>query len=1057
MQPQMSAAYELSPQQRLIFGLHRENYVVGLAILLEGKADSGKLRQALQSIVDRHEILRTNFQRRTGMRFPFQVVNESGSVSWEEVDLQQLSADEQKARIEELLGDGSKINIATGPVLSTRFARLGADCHALALTFSILCVDNVSLDKLFSEITALYSGESLAEEVVQYADYSEWQNEWLRTDDEEARKAAQFWKHAQIESIPSLSIPFERKHAAGTTEWASVPVRCDWRQTKEHEDFLLACWQAFLWRITGQHEFAVGHMSDGRNHDEFAAGIGTFARPLPLIANFENEGSFADFLQQTKKQRADALELQDYFAADRIGDHVTVGIVFQKTSGTSAAADITFSEYARLANPSAFRLQLRCLSNGSSLVPLLDFDRAYFPEEVVAQFAGSLAVFIDAARATPSSAISELPITTEAQQRRVVVVFNQTATEYPESKCIHQLFEEQVALHPERPALRFGERELSFSELNQAANRLAHVLRQNGVGPNIAVALCLERSAEMVIALLGALKAGGCYVPLIPDNPKSRLAHQLGETGAPVLLTEEKHVAQLPEFNGKTICLDRDQGLFAAASDSNPDVKVSPENRVYVIYTSGSTGAPKGVAVRHSNLVNYSNFICRRLKLEQESAGLHFATVSTIAADLGNTCIFPSLISGGCLHVIGYETAMSPAVFSEYASKHPIDVLKITPSHLSTLLNSNNAPQVLPRKYLLLGGEAASWDLIGRVRANGKCAILNHYGPTEATIGCCTFNVDKNNMSAWQPATVPIGCPIANDQVYILGRRMEPLPVGVAGELCIGGAGIAEGYLNQPQQTAERFVRDPFSSEKNARLYRTGDLARFLPDGNIEFLGRIDQQVKIRGFRVEPAEVEAILKRHPAMKQAAVVAYDDKSGEKRLAAYFVGRTKPEELRAFLANELPEYMVPAAFVSMDSLPLNPNGKLDVRALPSPDQQPAAREFVVPRTPDEEKLAQIWQEVLKLNRVGMTDNFFELGGHSLLATQIISRIRNRFRVQMPLQAFLQNPTIAALAAEIGNCPTIESEQEEMARLLQELEGISEEEAERLLAAELEKDQS
>jgi amino acid adenylation domain-containing protein len=1057
MQPQMSAAYELSPQQRLLFGLHRENSVVGLAILLEGKADSDKLRQAVQSLVDRHEILRTSFQRRTGMRFPFQVVNESGSVAWEEVDLQQLSANEQRARIGELLGEGSKINIETGPALIARLARLGSDRHVLAFTFTILCVDDASLNNLFSEIKALYSGESLAEEVVQYADYSEWQNERLRTDDEEARKAAQFWKRAQIESIPSLSIPFEWKHASDATAWACVPVRCDLQQTTDDEDLLLACWQAFLWRITGQQEFAVGYMSNGRNHDEFAAGIGLFARPLPLIANFENENRFADFLQQTVNQRADALELQDYFAAERIGDHVTVGVVFQKTSGTSAAADITFSEYGRLANPSAFRLQLRCLSKGSSLAPLLDFDRAYFPTEVIAQFAENLAVFIEGAKAAPSAAISELPIITETQRRKVVVDFNQTAAEYSKSKCIHQLFEDQVALHPERPALRCGERELNFSELNQAANRIAQVLRTNGVAPNVSVALCLERSAEMIIALLGVLKAGGYYVPLIPDNPKSRLAHQLAETGAPVLLTEEKHLAQLPDFTGKTICLDRDEDLFSSASDSNPEVNVSPENRVYVIYTSGSTGLPKGVAVRHSNLVHYSSFICQRLELEKKSAGSHFATVSTIAADLGNTCIFPSLISGGCLHVIGYETGMSPAVFSEYASKHPIDVLKITPSHLSTLLNSNNAPQVLPRKYLLLGGEAASWDLINRVRAIGKCAILNHYGPTEATVGCCTFSVDKSDVSAWSPATVPIGRPIANDQVYILDRRMEPLPVGVAGELCIAGAGIAEGYLNQPQQTAERFVRNPFSSEKNARLYRTGDLARFLPDGNIEFLGRIDQQVKIRGFRVEPAEVEAILKRHPAVKQAAVVAYDDKSGEKRLAAYSVGRTKPEELRAFLAQELPEYMLPAAFVSLDSLPLNPNGKLDVGALPSPHQQHAAREFVAPRTPDEEKLAQIWQEVLKLDRVGMTDNFFELGGHSLLATQIISRIRNGFRVQMPLQSFLRNPTIAALAPEIGHCPTIESEQEEMARLLQGLEGISEEEAERLLAAELEKDQS
>ncbi|HZP18252.1 MAG TPA: non-ribosomal peptide synthetase, partial [Terriglobales bacterium] len=464
-------------------------------------------------------------------------------------------------------------------------------------------------------------------------------------------------------------------------------------------------------------------------------------------------------------------------------------------------------------------------------------------------------------------------------------------------------------------------------------------------------------------------------------------------------------------------------------------------------------------AVRHFNLVNYSHFICRRLKLDQYPDGLHFATVSTISADLGNTCIFPSLISGGCLHVIGYETAMSPALFAGYTSRHPFDVLKITPSHLATLLNTENPGSVLPGKHLVLGGEAARWDLVERVRQAGKCAVLNHYGPTEATVGCCTFSPGENDVSQWEPATVPIGRPIANDEIYILDQRLQPVPVGVAGELCVGGIGLAQGYLNQPQQTAERFIRNPFSGDPSARLYRTGDLARFLPDGNVEFLGRMDSQVKIRGFRVEPAEIESVLKRHSAVEQAAVVPYEDKAGEKRLAAYLVARGSPrqEDLRAFLLQQLPDYMVPSAFVMVAALPLTANGKLDLRALPPAEQQAPAHELVAPRNQQEEKLAKIWQEVLKLDRVGVTDNFFELGGHSLLATQVISRIRSSFRVQMSLQVFLQNPTVAGLAEQIAHCPAIESEEEEMARLLQELEGISDEEAERLLAAELQKNKN
>ncbi|MBV9341406.1 MAG: amino acid adenylation domain-containing protein, partial [Acidobacteria bacterium] len=606
----------------------------------------------------------------------------------------------------------------------------------------------------------------------------------------------------------------------------------------------------------------------------------------------------------------------------------------------------------------------------------------------------------------------------------------------------------------DRTALRCADKQLSFIELNQEANRIAHMLRRHGVGPDVPVALCMERSAEMIIALLGILKAGGCYVPLLPDSPKPRLEHQLAETGAPVVITDEKHLGHLPAFAGKILCLDRDRASLAEEPASNPKAHVSPENLAYVIYTSGSTGIPKGVAVPHSCLVNYSYALCRRLELEKHPEGLQFATVSTLAADLGNTCIFPALISGGCLHVIGYEMAMSPFLFADYAARHPIDVLKITPSHLSTLLNSDAGSSLVPRQYLILGGEAVRWDLVERVKKLSAVTIFNHYGPTEATVGCCMFKLDREVAGKWETATVPIGRPIANDQIYILDSRMQPVPAGVAGELFVGGAGVARGYLKQPRQTAASFVPNSFSGDARARLYRTGDLARYLPDGNVEFLGRIDQQVKIRGFRVEPAEIAAACKRHPAVEQAAIVPYDGKSGEKRLAAYLVGSGRREDLRAFLAANLPDYMVPASIAWIDALPLTPNGKLDVRALPLPEQQ-AARELVLPRTPEEEKLARIWEEVLKLDTISVNDNFFELGGHSLLATQIISRIRNAFRLQISLEVFLRHPTIAELAEQIRQSEPAAGDQEEMAKLLRELEGLSDEEAERLLAAELEKE--
>jgi amino acid adenylation domain-containing protein len=655
----------------------------------------------------------------------------------------------------------------------------------------------------------------------------------------------------------------------------------------------------------------------------------------------------------------------------------------------------------------------------------IHYDTSVFQRENVKRIARHFEALVRSAVQNPEAPVSELEILSASERQQLLIAFNQTSAEYPKDKCIHDLFEEQVERTPEAVAVVFEDQQLTYAECNARANQLARVLRQRGVAPDVRVGLCVERSVEMLVGLLGILKAGGAYVPLNPEHPKARLSQQLADIGSPVLITQEKLLSQLPDFEGEFICLDRDQELFESEQKTNPERIAAPHHLVYVIYTSGSTGVPKGVAISHRSLVNYTNFICRKLQLDGSSNadGLHFATVSTIGADLGNTCIFPSLVSGGCLHIIDYAVAMDGGAFANYVAKHPVDVLKIVPSHLSALLASPKSRNILPRKYLILGGEVLSWELIKQVsEISGDCQVINHYGPTETTVGSLTFDLRENDVFA-QASTVPIGRPIANTEVYILDPHFKPMPIGVPGQLYISGVGLAQGYLNQPHQTAERFVPHPFSHEGSARLYKTGDLARYLPDGNVEFLGRTDHQVKIRGFRIELGEIEAVLKQHEAVRETVVLVREDEPGQERLVAYVVAHRKNastvSELRSFLKEKLPEYMLPAAFVVLDGLPLTPNGKVDRKALPAPEDIRLELEatHVAPRTELEQNIAAVWQEALHVEKVGIHDSFFDLGGHSLLMVKVHNKLRGAMNKELSIIDMFRYPTVSSLASYLS----------------------------------------
>jgi amino acid adenylation domain-containing protein len=578
---------------------------------------------------------------------------------------------------------------------------------------------------------------------------------------------------------------------------------------------------------------------------------------------------------------------------------------------------------------------------------------------------------------------------------------------------LHELIENQARRTPDAPALAFEGRRLTYAELERRALALAGELARRGAGPDVRVGLLVERSAEMVVAMLAILKAGAAYVPMDTSFPPERIAYMLSDSGATLVLTQRTLIEKFPSTETKMVLLDEFDWEGRSISLQGNGAK--PENLAYVIYTSGSTGRPKGVAIEHRNIVSYVLDVAERLRLEP---GMTYATVSTVAADLGNTVIFPALATGGCLHVLSQERAESPAQLCEYFSRERIDVLKIVPSHLAALQSGSNPEQAMPARRLILGGEASRLDWIEKLRRLApQCEIFNHYGPTETTVGVLTCRVGEE-LPRTQSGTLPLGRPLPGASVYLVDEQGRPVPPGEKGELWIGGRGVGRGYLNRPELTAERFVRNPFSTEAGARLYRTGDLARGLPEGAIEFCGRIDHQVKIRGYRVELGEIEGVLREHASVREAAVLARDEPSGEKKLYACYAGGATVAALREHLKQRLPSYMVPSAFLQMDRLPLNANGKLDrqaLAALPLESPQPE-RAGAGARTETEKTLLEIWSELLGVPALGVDDDVFDLGAHSLMAMKALAQIRERFDVNLALRNLFEQPTVAGLGGII-----------------------------------------
>ena len=1032
MQNQIFEGFRLSLQQKRLWLLKADGIVEDFAqctLRIEGQIEVELLKAAVRQVSDRHEVLRTRFHRQAGMKFPLQVIAESCHVIWDFVDISNLNIQERLFKIEEVLAN-KKYNYSYEELpIYNNLVKLSVEEYLLIINVPSICADSWTLKNLVREISRAYAacmnGSELSDEPIQYLQFSEWQHELIEGEDAETGKT--YWQQ-QLQSLPVLTLPFEGEFTEkkkfipavyATKIEPDIVTKLEAIALQNNvtiSEVLLACWQILLWRLTEQSEIVIHTIFNGRKYEELHEVLGLLAKWLPIRCDVRSQYKFTEVLSQLKSNLQSASEWQEYFLEDddtAVGDF-PVSYEFVEWFDRHFAGNISFTLEKRSICFEAFKLKLTCLQTPESIIADFYYDTELFELESVKSFAAQFQTLLTNIVNNSKATVNEIDILSVRVRHQLLVECNNTQINYPQDKLIHQLFEQQVERLPDKIAVVFEQQQLTYTELNNHANKVARYLQRQGVKAETLVGICLERSLDCIVALLGILKAGGAYLPLDPALPTANLSFRLHDAQVSVLITQTGILETEVVQSAKIIYLDADWQAIAQELDNNPTAQLEPENLAYVLYTSGSTGQPKGVAIEHRQILNYVYAIADKLQLP---AGASFATVSTFAADLGNTAIFPALCMGECLHIISPHKVSDPAALADYFERHPIDCLKIVPSHLVALLTSSAYRTILPRQCLVLGGEAVSWDLINTIRQYApNCRIINHYGPTETTVGVITYPV--SNQHSYNSKTVPIGRAIANTQVYLLDSQLQPVPIGVPGELYIGGAGLARGYLHQAQLTSEKFIAHPFV--EGGKLYKTGDRGRYLPDRSIEFLGRLDDQVKIRGYRIELGEIETVLTQHPEVHQAVVVARKDLPGDRILVAYIVPKRKPapssSDLRHFLQARLPDYMLPAAFAILKAFPLTANGKINRRALPAPERVCPEIAYVAPRSPVEQQLAEIWAKVLGLERVGIHENFFELGGHSLLLTQLLVQVRDRFQVDLSLGNLFEAPTVLGLAEKI-----------------------------------------
>ncbi|BAY60048.1 amino acid adenylation domain-containing protein [Calothrix brevissima NIES-22] len=1007
-------------------------YNIPAVVRITGRLNISALQQSLNEIVQRHEALRTTFT--TVDRQPVQIIHSHQTLTVPIINLEEYSKSDRHTQYLQLAAQEAKqpFDLSQLPLLRAKVIRLSDEEHILLLTMHHIVSDGWSLGVLVRELAKFYDAFSnhqpvpLSPLAIQYGDYAVWQRQRLQGDLLETQ--LNYWKQQLAGSLPVLQLPTDRPRPP-------VQTFCGAKQklqlSKSLSDAianlsqqagvtpfitLLTAFKILLYRYTGQADIIVGSPVANRDRAETEDLIGFFINTVVLRSNLEGNPTFQELLASVRNVVLEAYNHQELpleklvetLQPERDMSHTPIfQVMFALQNAPMPALEFSGLQLTPLEidnGTAKFDLTLDLAETPDGIKGWLEYNTDLFDAETIQRMAGHFQTLIAGIIANPEQQLSDLPLLTEPEKYQILEEWNQTQTDYPQDKCIHQLFEAQVEKTPDAVALIFQDQQLTYRQLNQRANQLAGYLQKLGVKPEVRVGICLERSWELVVGLLAILKAGGAYIPLDPKYPTERLAFMLQDAQAPVLLTQNQLRDQLTQSEAQTVCIDSDWQTISQESPENLHVPVLPENNAYVLYTSGSTGQPKAVVIEHRSAVAFLDWATKVFSAE-DFAGVLAAT--SVCFDLSVFELFAALSCGG--KVILVENALA---LPSLAASDGVTLINTVPSAIAELLRINGIPASV--RTINLAGEPLPQKLVKQLyQQTNVQQVFNLYGPSEDTT-YSTFTLVKPEDR------VTIGRPIANTQVYVLDAYLQPVPVGVAGELYIGGCGLARGYLNRPELTAQKFIHNPFNNQPDSRLYKTGDLVRYLPDGNLEYLGRLDHQVKIRGFRIELGEIEALLRQYPGIRDVVVVAREDRPSEKRLVAYLAADEIPvKTLRAFLGEKLPEFMIPAAFVILDNLPLTPNGKVDRRSLPVPEVTiwESESEYIAPRTVVEEVLAAIWSEILGLEKVGINDNFFALGGHSLLATQVISRLREAFQVELPLRSLFAAPTVAELAEEIA----------------------------------------